>query len=178
MMRWSIIRLIWLRDLRDQLRDRRTLFMIAGLPLLLYPVLGVAVLTFALGFSERPNVIGVVRPAGLADDFPPRDPPEAGRSAVPVVAWLSATPLAGGVPVQAAGACALAEAGRLQLDYPALIEAGRFTAFDARVPPQQAKEWATQARLEIRFLDRFDQAWLDERKGALILSAPRLLRAS
>src|SRR5439155_172651 len=30
-MRWSIIRLIWLRELRDQLRDRRTLFMIAGM---------------------------------------------------------------------------------------------------------------------------------------------------
>src|SRR5436309_3050550 len=30
-MRWSIIRLIWLRELRDQLRDRRTVFMIAVL---------------------------------------------------------------------------------------------------------------------------------------------------
>lgn len=80
MMRWSIIRLIWMRDLRDQLRDRRTLFMIAGLPLLLYPVLGAAVLGFALGFSEQPNVIGVVRPAGLPDDFPPREPPTAGAA--------------------------------------------------------------------------------------------------
>ena len=52
-MRWSIIRLIWLRELRDQLRDRRTLFMIAGLPLLLYPVLGFAVLQFAVGFVEQ-----------------------------------------------------------------------------------------------------------------------------
>ena len=67
MMRWSIIRLIWLRDLRDQLRDRRTLFMIAGLPLLLYPVLGTAVLGLAMSFGEQPSVIGVVRPAGLAD---------------------------------------------------------------------------------------------------------------
>src|SRR2546429_104212 len=32
-MRWSIVRIIWLRELRDQLRDRRTLFMVAGLPL-------------------------------------------------------------------------------------------------------------------------------------------------
>ena len=39
-MRWSIIRLIWVRELRDQLRDRRTIFMIAVLPLLLYPLLG------------------------------------------------------------------------------------------------------------------------------------------
>src|SRR5438270_13988991 len=92
-MRWSIIRLIWVRELRDQLRDRRTLFMIAGLPLLLYPVLGAAVLGFALGFSEHPNVIGVVRPAGFPDDFPPRDPPAAGRSVVPLVTWLSARAL-------------------------------------------------------------------------------------
>src|SRR5437868_14677827 len=96
-MRWSIIRLIWLRDLRDQLRDRRTLFMIAGLPLLLYPVLGAAVLGFALGFSERPNVIAVVAPASPGD-FPPRDPAWAGRSIVPQVTWLAATPLPGGVP--------------------------------------------------------------------------------
>src|SRR5438034_624090 len=34
-MRWSIIRLIWLRELRDQLRDRRTLFVMVVLPLLL-----------------------------------------------------------------------------------------------------------------------------------------------
>ena len=42
-MRWSIIRLIFFRELRDQLRDRRTVFMIAVLPLVLYPVLGTAV---------------------------------------------------------------------------------------------------------------------------------------
>src|SRR5947209_17226101 len=87
-MRWSIIRLIWLRELRDQLRDRRTLFMIAGLPLLLYPVLGSAVLRFALNFADRPNVIGVVAP-GRAGDFPPREPPLAGRSPMPLVSWLA-----------------------------------------------------------------------------------------
>src|SRR5262245_58777353 len=69
-MRWSIIRLIWLRELRDQLRDRRTLFMIAGLPLLLYPVLGCAVLQFAVGFVERPSLVGVVRGPDPGRDFP------------------------------------------------------------------------------------------------------------
>ena len=68
-MRWSIIRLIWLRELRDQLRDRRTLFMIAGLPLILYPVLGVCVLTFALQFFQRPSMIGILRSDG-AEVFP------------------------------------------------------------------------------------------------------------
>ena len=39
-MRWSIVRVIWMRELRDQLRDRRTIFMIAVLPVLLYPLAG------------------------------------------------------------------------------------------------------------------------------------------
>src|SRR5262245_7600212 len=42
-MNWRNVRLIYLREIRDQLRDRRTLFMIAVLPLLLYPLLGMSV---------------------------------------------------------------------------------------------------------------------------------------
>jgi sodium transport system permease protein len=64
-MRWSIIRLIWLRELRDQLRDRRTVFMITILPLLLYPVLGMGVLSFALNFPKKAAVLGVVNVRSL-----------------------------------------------------------------------------------------------------------------
>src|SRR2546430_8082751 len=78
-MRWSIIRLIWFRELRDQLRDRRTLFMIAVLPLLIYPILGFAVLQFAMGFQEKASTIGIVRGPLGTSDFPERplqaDPP-------------------------------------------------------------------------------------------------------
>ncbi|MFO0789116.1 MAG: ABC transporter permease subunit/CPBP intramembrane protease [Pirellulales bacterium] len=42
-MNWRNIRLIYAREIRDQLRDRRTLFMIAVLPLVLYPLLGMSV---------------------------------------------------------------------------------------------------------------------------------------
>ncbi len=42
-MTWRNVRLIYGREIRDQLRDRRTLFMIAVLPLLLYPLLGMSV---------------------------------------------------------------------------------------------------------------------------------------
>jgi sodium transport system permease protein len=59
-MRWSIIRLIWVRELRDQLRDRRTILMIVGLPLLLYPLVGFGLMQFALGFVKKTSVIGVV----------------------------------------------------------------------------------------------------------------------
>ncbi|HEX3727979.1 MAG TPA: ABC transporter permease subunit/CPBP intramembrane protease, partial [Pirellulales bacterium] len=41
-MRWKNIKLILVREIRDQLRDRRTLFMIAVLPLVLYPLLGMS----------------------------------------------------------------------------------------------------------------------------------------
>ena len=34
-MKWNNVKLIYSREIRDQLRDRRTLFMIAVLPLLL-----------------------------------------------------------------------------------------------------------------------------------------------
>src|SRR5689334_10378153 len=42
LMNWSNVRLILTREIRDQLRDRRTLFMIAVLPILLYPLLGMS----------------------------------------------------------------------------------------------------------------------------------------
>ena len=39
-MKWSNVKLVLHREVRDQLRDRRTLFTIAVLPVLLYPLLG------------------------------------------------------------------------------------------------------------------------------------------
>lgn len=41
-MNYSNVKLIFFREMRDQLRDRRTLFLIAVLPLLLYPLLGMS----------------------------------------------------------------------------------------------------------------------------------------
>jgi sodium transport system permease protein len=65
-MRWSIIRLIWFRELRDQLRDRRTVIMMAVLPLVLYPALGFGVVQFALSFATKPLVVGVYGAENLA----------------------------------------------------------------------------------------------------------------
>src|SRR6266536_3092725 len=59
-MRWSIIRVIWLRELRDQLRDRRTVFMIVVLPLLIYPLAGLGLMQFAAGgIFQKQSVVGV-----------------------------------------------------------------------------------------------------------------------
>src|SRR5215470_5401883 len=96
-MRWSIIRLIWVRELRDQLRDRRTLFMIAGLPLLLYPLLGFAVAQFAAGLVSKPSTIGVVAPSGDGHGTFPARPPTGGvpSPAVPAASWLALAPAVG-----------------------------------------------------------------------------------
>jgi sodium transport system permease protein len=45
MPRWSVVRLIANREVRDQLRDKRTMFLILALPLLMYPLfIGVGIL--------------------------------------------------------------------------------------------------------------------------------------
>ncbi len=59
-MRWSVVRLIAAREARDQLRDRRTLFLILGLPVLMYPLfVGVGIL-FVTALKEKKLVVGVV----------------------------------------------------------------------------------------------------------------------
>ena len=58
-MRWSIVRVIWLRELKDQLRDRRTLFMIAVLPILLYPLLGLGMAEVAGDYGQEPQIVGL-----------------------------------------------------------------------------------------------------------------------
>ena len=50
-MNWKNVKLIFLREVRDQLRDRRTLFMVAVLPLLLYPAMGVGMTYMTVNFS-------------------------------------------------------------------------------------------------------------------------------
>lgn len=58
-MRWSIIRLIWLRELRDQLRDRRTMFVMVLLPLLLYPLGGVGLMQITLASPRKPSRLAI-----------------------------------------------------------------------------------------------------------------------
>src|SRR5687768_641581 len=55
------VKLIFCREVRDQLRDRRTLFMIAVLPLLLYPLLGMTffqVAQFVRAHATKVLVLG------------------------------------------------------------------------------------------------------------------------
>src|SRR5882757_7598216 len=99
-MSWRNVKLIYFREIRDQLRDRRTLFMIAVLPLLLYPLIGMTVfqLTQFLRKNEaRVVVVGSEQLTSCAD-LPPLvvdgkfaedlfdDPAEANRILVEVAA--------------------------------------------------------------------------------------------
>src|ERR1700759_4995559 len=72
-MSWRNIRLIYAREIRDQLRDRRTLFMIAVLPLLLYPLLGTSVFPlsqFVRKSEPRVLVVGAEQLEG-GEGLPP-----------------------------------------------------------------------------------------------------------
>jgi sodium transport system permease protein len=87
-MRWSIVRLIWNRELRDQLRDRRTILMIVLLPVLLYPLGGLGLLQLVSGYISQSDIVGIVGAEQLHTwpETPPRP------HAQSVVAWLACTP--------------------------------------------------------------------------------------
>ncbi|MEC9094368.1 MAG: ABC transporter permease subunit/CPBP intramembrane protease [Planctomycetota bacterium] len=69
-MNWKNIKFIFHRELRDQLRDRRTLFTIAVLPLLLYPLLGTAFLQMANFSREHPSKVAVLGVSNLPEGNP------------------------------------------------------------------------------------------------------------
>lgn len=69
-MSWSNVRLIWLRELRDQWRDRRTMFTVVVLPWLLYPLLGVLFFQVIQFLQEHPARVWLVGAAWLPDEPP------------------------------------------------------------------------------------------------------------
>jgi sodium transport system permease protein len=69
-MRWSNLFIIFRREVRDQIRDRRTLFMIFVLPILLYPILGIGVTKFAMALEQKPRAVVVV-----GAEYLPKSPP-------------------------------------------------------------------------------------------------------
>lgn len=59
-MLWKNVRLVFFREVFDQLRDRRTLFMVAVLPLLLYPLLAIAMVQMTVSFEEQRRTVLLV----------------------------------------------------------------------------------------------------------------------
>lgn len=73
MMRWANVALLWRRELIDQLRDRRTIFMVAVLPLFMYPLLGASFLQLAQFLDQHPSRVAVVGAERFAPDVSPID---------------------------------------------------------------------------------------------------------
>ncbi len=69
-MSWSNVKLILAREIRDQLRDRRTLFMIVVLPLLLYPLLGMSFFQISQFMQEQPTRVLVIGADHLVEEPP------------------------------------------------------------------------------------------------------------
>ncbi len=59
-MRWSNISVIVRREVRDQIRDRRTLFMVFILPVLLYPMLALGSLKLSAEFEQKPRKLVIL----------------------------------------------------------------------------------------------------------------------
>lgn len=66
-MNWRNVILIFQREVVDQLRDRRTLFMVAVLPILLYPILGIGVAQMTALFSEQRRTVVILGASELPD---------------------------------------------------------------------------------------------------------------
>ncbi|MCH7989472.1 MAG: CPBP family intramembrane metalloprotease, partial [Planctomycetes bacterium] len=66
-MRWKNVKLIFMREAQDQLRDRRTLFMVVVLPLLMYPAMGIGVMQMSVIFREEPRTVVVLGTKYLPD---------------------------------------------------------------------------------------------------------------
>jgi len=69
-MNWSNLYTIFRREVRDQIRDRRTLFMIFVLPIMLYPLVGFGVGQFTLLLQQEPKKVELIGAEHL-----PKEPP-------------------------------------------------------------------------------------------------------
>ena len=72
-MNWLHVKLILAREIRDQLRDRRTLFMIVVLPILLYPLLGMSFFQISQFMREQSTSVWIIGAKGLEgrEELPP-----------------------------------------------------------------------------------------------------------
>ncbi|HMF37957.1 MAG TPA: ABC transporter permease subunit/CPBP intramembrane protease, partial [Isosphaeraceae bacterium] len=59
-MNWSNLFVIFRREVLDQVRDRRTLFMIFIFPILLYPILGYGIIQASAARESKPRIVVVV----------------------------------------------------------------------------------------------------------------------
>jgi sodium transport system permease protein len=181
-MNWQRTLLIFMREIRDQLRDRRTMCTIFVLPLLLYPFLGMLMLQVAQFHAEHP-----VKVTWIGSEFWPSDrpllSPEAVASEKAKVAWEYAawTSEAYNEEQWLAHAQRLVKSGKSELVL--LTTEGISQALDKRDRPLPIKLVINQAsdqslianrRLQ-RLLDDWQRTWLREQLTAVHLD-PSILK--
>ncbi len=69
-MSWSNLFVIFRREVIDQVRDRRTLFMVFVFPILLYPILGYGIIQVAAAREKKPRLVVIVGAEYLPADQP------------------------------------------------------------------------------------------------------------
>ncbi|MGZ3391522.1 MAG: ABC transporter permease subunit/CPBP intramembrane protease, partial [Isosphaeraceae bacterium] len=69
-MSWSNLFVIFRREVLDQVRDRRTLFMIFVFPILLYPILGYGIIQATAAREKKPRIVVVVGAEYLPTEVP------------------------------------------------------------------------------------------------------------
>jgi sodium transport system permease protein len=117
-MHWPIIQLLWRRELRDLLRDRRTVCLIFLLPVALYPLLVIVALAAAL-MQDQEAVVGIYGLEHLPKWSDASVPPSAlAAAAFSLTSGCSAE--------QAAGTAAFVDSVRQRLSYPPLVHDGQF----------------------------------------------------
>jgi sodium transport system permease protein len=93
-MRWPNVEVIFRREVRDQLRDRRTLMMIFVLPLLLYPMIGIGTAKLGEAFKESVRTVVLVGPANLPETAHGLGAPAAAAGVAAGAAHLAPGPIA------------------------------------------------------------------------------------
>ncbi len=78
-MNWHHVHLIYMREMRDQLRDRRTLFTITVLPVLLYPLLGMLMMQVAQFKREQTVQVRIVGLENWPEQIPLVDSKSSGQ---------------------------------------------------------------------------------------------------
>lgn len=140
MPRWSVVRLIANREVRDQFRDRRTLFLILGLPVLMYPLFVGIGLLFVAAIKEKVFVVAVSGAQYLPQPQPERVPPA----------------------VAAVGGVAAAVAEHEARTFPPLITDGKFDSHFMASGPEGGT-------LAMKVVDAPDEGLLDRREADAIL---------
>lgn len=144
-------------DLLDQVRDRRTLFMIIILPLVLYPLAGELIVNLAIGQQMRPKNITVINPLEATGDSSAQ---LYSSLLIPFASQVSAIPTFNSSPILTSGAMAFILTGQVHSPPLFVIENEKL-----RINPLYGKDEA------LALLANWDQKRLD----ASILLDPQLL---